>query len=256
MNTQNAEFLKKSLLNLGFGDKMNEELERNINARLPEFTLNTSHRFDNKNVDHTLHFKAGNEQEIYFFNKYDTRITDANGQAQGDAQTFYINKGHGVTAKEAFNLMEGRAVQKQLTNLEGQRYTAWLALDDQNLTDKGSKKMKHYHENYGYDIEKVITGKGIKEMESPKAKDDLLRSLKKGNAQQVTVSGETGDRKYYIAADPQYKTVSVFNEHREKVRREELLFTSARSAKETKRTEGTQEVSHETKRSNRNKLKV
>ncbi len=39
MNTQNAEFLKKSLLNLGFGDKLNAELDKEMAAKTPEFKL-------------------------------------------------------------------------------------------------------------------------------------------------------------------------------------------------------------------------
>src|SRR6185312_1229837 len=39
MNTQNLDFLKKSLLNLGFGDKVNPDLEKNIGKKVPEFTL-------------------------------------------------------------------------------------------------------------------------------------------------------------------------------------------------------------------------
>ncbi len=59
MNTQNAEFLKKSLLNLGFGDKLNAELDKEMAAKTPEFKLGLQHEFNQKKVDYTLHFKAG-----------------------------------------------------------------------------------------------------------------------------------------------------------------------------------------------------
>ena len=144
MNTQNAEFLKKSLLNLGFGDKLNAELDKEMAAKTPEFKLGLQHEFNQKTVDYTLHFKAGDNQDMYFFNKYDATINHKDDPAKNIDQTFFINKGSGITAKEAFNLMEGRAVHKQLYNLEGQKYQAWLTLDDKNLTDNGNKKIKHY----------------------------------------------------------------------------------------------------------------
>jgi hypothetical protein len=187
MNTQNEEFLKKSLLNLGFGDKLNAELDKEIAAKTPEFKLSMQHEFNQKIVDYTLHFKAGDNQDMYFFNKYDASVNHRDDPAKDVNQTFFINKGSGVTAKEAFNLMEGRAVHKQLYNLEGHKYQAWLQLDNKNLTDNGNMKIKHYHENYGYDIGKVIAGKGIKELEDPKSEEELMLSLKKGNAQQITV---------------------------------------------------------------------
>jgi hypothetical protein len=40
-------------------------------------------------------------------------------------QTFYTEKGHGITMKEAYNLLDGRAVNKDFQKAEGQKYNAW-----------------------------------------------------------------------------------------------------------------------------------
>lgn len=256
MNTQNAEFLKKSLLNLGFGDKLNAELDKAISAKTPEFKLGLQHEFNQKTIDYTLHFKAGDNQEMYFFNKYDATIKHKDDPAKNIDQTFFINKGSGITAKEAFNLMEGRAVNKQLYNLEGQKYQAWLTLDDKNLTENGNKKIKHYHENYGFDLEKVITGKGIKELDNPKAKEELMYSLKKGNVQQVTVGGEDGDKKYFIAANPQFKTVDLFDHQMKKIKREELLQTDQKPVRNLKQREQQKEDAPAKKQSRKAKVHV
>ncbi|MDT3401103.1 MULTISPECIES: hypothetical protein [Mucilaginibacter] len=255
MKTQNSEFLKKSLLNLGFGEKVNAELDKEMEAKTPEFRLGLSHEFNQKTVDYTLHFKAGDNQDMYFFNKFDAHIRHEDA-AKEVSQTFFINKGNGVTAKEAFNLMEGRSVHKQLTNLENQKYQAWLTLDDQNLTESGNKKIKHYHENYGYDIEKVIAGKGIKELEDPKAKEDLYRSLKKGNAQQITVATGEGEKKYFIAANPQFKTVDLYDHQMKKIKREELLGTSAKATKSLKSHAQSSEELPKKKQSRKSKMSV
>lgn len=256
MNTQNAEFLKKSLLNLGFGDKLNGELDKQIASKTPEFKLGLQHEFNQKMVDYTLHFKAGDNQDMYFFNKYDATVNHKDDPAKNIDQTFFINKGSGITAKEAFNLMEGRAVHKQLYNLEGQKYQAWLMLDDKNLTDNGNKKIKHYHENYGYDIDKVIAGKGIKELEDPKAKEELMYSLKKGNAQQVTVGGQDGDKKYFIAANPQFKTVDLYDHQMKKIKREELLHTDQKPVRNLKQREQQKEDAPTKKQSRKAKVHV
>jgi hypothetical protein len=256
MNTQNAEFLKKSLLNLGFGEQLNAELDKKMAAKTPEFTLGLQHDFNQKTVDYTLHFKAGDNQDMYFFNKYDATINHKDDPAKNIDQTFYINKGSGITAKEAFNLMEGRAVHKQLYNLEGQKYQAWLTLDDKNLTDNGSKKIKHYHENYGFNIDKVIAGKGIKELNDPKAAKELLYSLKKGNAQQITVGGGDGDKKYFITANPQFKTVDLYDSQMKKIKREELLQTEQKPAKNLKQREQQKEDAPAKKQSRKTKMHV
>ncbi len=221
MNTQNLEFLKKTLLNLGFGDKMNGDLEKQINARSPEFSLKTQLAFDSQPVAYTLHFKAGDNKDMYFFNKFDANLKKGENEAQ--QQSFYINKGNGITAKEAFNLMEGRSVHKQLYNQEGEKYNAWLKLDHDHLTEGGNKKIKSFNENYGFRPEQVLAGKGIKEMDGGQTQDNLLRSLKKGNAQQITLDRDGKESKYFISANPQFKTVDLYDHQMKKIKREELL---------------------------------
>jgi hypothetical protein len=221
MNTQNLDFLKKSLLNLGFGEQVNNELEKNMNKKVPEFNLTAQHEFNQQKVNYTLHFKAGDNQEMYFFNKFDATLDK--GKEKEQNQTFYITKGNGVTAKEAFNLMEGRAVHKQLFNKDGEKYQAWLQLDDKNLTQNGNKEIKKFNENYGFDLENVLLGKGIKELNTQEGTDNLFRSLKKGNAQQITVERNGEEKKYFIAASPQYKTVDLYDHQLKKIKREELL---------------------------------
>lgn len=256
MNTENAEFLKKSLLNLGFGESLNADLEKQIAAKSPEFNLQTRHEFNQKAIDYTLHFKAGDNHEMYFFNKYDANIPHQNDPAKDLKQSFFINKGSGITAKEAFNLMEGRAVHKQLYNLEGQKYQAWVALDKDNLTEKGNMKLKHYHENYGFDIKKVISGVGIKEMDNPQSQENLLRSLKKGNAQQVTVTEDGKDTKYFIAANPQFKTIDLYDDTMKKIKREALLEPESKTNKKLQQSEQAKEDLPEKKQTRKSKMHV
>ena len=253
MNTQNSEFLEKSLLNLGFGEQLNEELRNQISKKSPEFTLAAQNEYNGRKVDYNLHFKSGDHNEMYFFNKYEASIKDQQGNA--NKQSFYINKGNGVTAKEAFNLMEGRAVHKQLFNQAGEKYTAWLKLDDHNLTEGGNKKFQTYNEKYGYHPEEILTGKGIKEMKTDEGRENLLRSLKKGNAQQITVERDGKEQKYYITANPQFKTVDLYDLQMKKVKREELLVPAIKASNVQDRKQH-QETVQEKKPARNNKIKL
>lgn len=254
MNTQNLDFLKKSLLNLGFGEQVNAALEKNINKKVPEFTLAAKHEFNQQKVDYTLHFKGGENQENYFFNKFDTTLHK--GKEKEENQTFYINKGNGVTAKEAFNLMEGRAVYKQLYNKEGEGYHAWLQLDDKNLTQNGNKEIKRFNENYGFDLESVLKDKGIKELTTPEGTENLFRSLKKGNTQQITVERNGEDKKYFIAASPQFKTVDLYDHQMKKIKREELLKPEQKTSNKQKQGEQQKEDAPAKKQANKRKVTV
>jgi hypothetical protein len=198
-------------------------MEKQIKAKVQEFSLTTEQEYNGKKMDYTLHFKAGDQKEMYFFNRFEASLKNADDPTKDRAQTLFINKGHGVTAKEAFNLVEGRAVEKKLYNAEGQTYTAWLKLDFKNKDDYNNHKLQKFSEGYGYDLEKTLAKYPIKELNDNQQKQELMRSLRKGNAQQVTVEQDGKSHKYYIVASPQYKTLNVYDSNMQTVKREQIL---------------------------------
>ncbi|MCR8561959.1 hypothetical protein KXD93_30170 [Mucilaginibacter sp. BJC16-A38] len=66
------------------------------------------------------------------------------------------------------------ATEINLGNKSGGKYHSWLVLDNEKLNDKGNKEIKKFTENYGYDLEQTLKGKGIKEMDDPKTMEDLF----------------------------------------------------------------------------------
>jgi hypothetical protein len=206
MNTENLSYLQKQLLNLGFGEQMNEALEKQIKAKTPEFTLSATNEYNKQNVDYTLHFKAGDQNEMYFFNKYDASLRDKDMQ-----QTFYINKGSGITAKEAYNLMDGRAVHKDLENQQGEKYKAWVVLDKDNKTENGNHKLNTFSEGWNYKPERAIDKMAIVGIDEPGAKDKLMKSLEKGNRQQVEALRDGKPVKLFLEANPAEHRVNITN---------------------------------------------
>lgn len=206
MNTENLNYLQKQLLNLGFGEKLNEELEKNIKSGKKEFTLTTDQEYNKQNVDYTLHYKAGDNNEMYFFNKYDAALRDKEMQ-----QTFYINKGSGITAKESYNLMEGRAVHKQLENLEGEKYNAWIVIDKENKTENGNFKLRPFTDGWNYKPERAINKLDIVGIGEDGAREKLMKSLEKGNRHQVTAIKDGREVKLYLEANPAEHRVNLTN---------------------------------------------
>ena len=236
MNTENLDYLKNNLLNLGFGDKVNTEMEKLIAAKVPEFSLTTEQEYNSKKMDYTLHFKAGEQNEMYFFNRYEASLKNEADPAKDRVQTLYINRGHGVTAKEAFNLLEGRSVEKKLYNKENEPYTAWLKLDFTEKDEYGNHLLNKFSEGYGYDLEKTLAKYPIKELNDSQQKEDLLRALRKGNARQVTIEKDGQTQKYYFTAEPQYKTLNAYDSQMKSVKREQLLTQD--NSQEEKRSRG------------------
>lgn len=244
MNQKNLEFLKEGLKYLGFGDKMNADLENKIKEQPKEFNLTLTGEFKipelvNDRVDYKLDFKKSDQTDMYFLNRYQATLKN-DDPAQEKTQTFYITKNSGITAKEAYNLLSGRAVNKDLNNKEGQPYNAWLQLDFQEKDKNDSHKVKQYHQGYGYDLDMVMSKYPIKEQLNPEEKTKLMKSLEKGNLTQVTFAREGGEDKMFVSANPQYKTLDLYNSKMEKQfqgieKKEKVGEDKSREKKETQK---------------------
>lgn len=210
MNEKNFEYLRDQLKFTGFGEGLEAELKQKLQEQPPTFFLNHNTQYGNDTVSTTLQFSRSKQTDMYFFNSYQVNLQKEK-VSESMTQTFYINKGNNITLKEAYNLMSGRAVNKDLTSKEGQLYNTWLQMDFKESDDKGNFKLKQYHQNYGYDLESAIAKLPIKELAQDEHKGMLIDSLKKGNLQSVTFQKEGQELKQYIEANPQFKTINVYN---------------------------------------------
>ncbi|MDX2001768.1 MAG: hypothetical protein SFW35_05025 [Chitinophagales bacterium] len=210
MNQKNFEYLRDQVKYTGFGDALENDLKQKIEVGQPEFKLQHQTKYGDDSVTATLNFSQSKQSDMYFFNSYQVSLQKDNNTEKMD-QTFYINKGNNITLKEAYNLMEGRSVNKDLTNKEGQVYNAWVQMDFKQSDNNGNFKLQHYHQNYGYDLEAVLSKHPIKELSNAEFKEDLMDSLKKGNLQSVTFQNNGAEQKQYIEANPQFKTINIYD---------------------------------------------
>lgn len=225
MIEKNFEYLKDNIKYHGFGETLNPELENQLKKGAAEFSLNYKTEVNKRDLEATLHFKKSNTTDMYFFNKYDAKIT-AERNNEKVAQTFYLNKGQGVTVKEAYNLLNGRAVHKELIDKQDQKYKTWIQLDFGNKDKDGNYERKTYHQNYGYDLKETLSYYPIKEMMKEDEKEKLIRSLEKGNVQMVTLETPGKDIKVFVEADPKYKDLNVYTSKMvslDKDQKEELM---------------------------------
>ena len=222
MNQENLDYLKNNLKYAGFGEQLYGELEKKIQKGVPEFTLKMDSEFNKQRLESTLHFRKSDTTDMYFFNKHDAYLHHATDPTKDVQQTFYMNMGKGITAKEAFNLLEGRAVNTDLVNKEGQKYNAWVQLDFSEKETGGNFKMKQFHQNYGYDLAATLEKYPIKELMDSDQRSRLIASLEKGNVQMVTMDLGGKEEKMFIAANPQFKTMNVFDVQMRPLQKESL----------------------------------
>lgn len=213
--------LKDQVKYTGFGEGLESQIEENFKNGLPEFALTHQAFYGKDEATATLHFKKSSE-ENYFFNRYDLSVKPEDAQLPVK-QSFYMGYDNNFTLKEAYNLLSGRCVHKELAKLvddgkgrlqaKGEKYSAWVKLDFTDKDKNGNYKEKLYHQNWGYDLEKVLANHPIKELADPKEKEKLIASLEKGNLHAATFVIAGSEVRRYIEAAPQFKSINQYDEH-------------------------------------------
>jgi hypothetical protein len=113
---------------------------------------------------------------------------------------------------------------------------AGVQLDFKDADGNGNFRQKHYHENYGYDLETVLSKHSIKELDNPSHKEDLLNSLKKGNRQSATFIKDGQEVKQYIEASPQFKTLTIYDADHKRLDTRQAKSRNSPKKKATRRS--------------------
>ncbi|KAF2342873.1 hypothetical protein [Flavobacterium tistrianum] len=234
MNQKNLEFLADQIKYTGFGEALQPILKEQLEKGEKEFTVLHEANFEKSAFKCELSFKKSDQSDMYFFNSYKAMLSKE-GAPHTLEQIFYMGKDNNFTMKEAFNLLEGRSVNKDLMTKEGEKYNSWISLDFKDAEPNGNFKMNHYHHNYGYNLEAALEKHSIKELQTPESRESLLGSLKKGNIQSVTfvVNGE--EKRRFVEANPQFKTIRVYDES--------MLRINDRQSREQKQKDSKEDIS-------------
>ena len=248
MNEQNFEYLKDNIKYMGFGEKLNTELENQLRTGDAEFQLSAATQVNKKQFEAKLQFRKSDNSDMYFFNSYNASLQRKNGELV--SQTFYLNKGKGITAKEAYNLLEGRAVCKELSTKDGQTYKAWVQLNFDKKDKHNNHEVKQFHENYGFDLKAAVSKFAVLEMNDDEKANALMHSLQKGNIQSVSIEKDGNISKVFIEANPQYKTVTLYDGQMKRMQKEELsqYHSVQQSQQKEIKQDQKQEIKHDAKR--------
>ena len=210
MNKENYDYLKDQIFYAGFGNKLHEALQSKISRGKKEFQLHFQGVVSGQTVSAELQFSQSRKTEHYFFNSYTLELP-SNSKEEPSKRKFYVNGRERFTLKEAYNLMSGRSVHKQFTNMNGEPYRAWCQLDTKEMDIQGQYRMSKFYESYGYDLEKQLERFPIREISDPDSRKLVLESLKRGNRQLVTFDLSSGPEKLYVEALPRFKAVCIYN---------------------------------------------
>lgn len=241
MNQQNLEYLQKQIKFTGFGETHLEELKNKISSGQSEFVIVHAQDFGLDNSIATLNFRGSEASDLYFFNSYHLMIKNEQ-RAEAVHHSFYINpKGDNITLKEGYNLLSGRAIQKEYAPREGDKYKAWFQLDFKDTDAYGQFRIKQFHPNYGFDLESSLRKHPLMELNSEESTRRLIESLERGNRQLVTYGKEGNQIKVFIEASPQFKSINFYDESFKRVLVSSLQAKA--STAETQKTDTVQQSS-------------
>ncbi|WP_345329454.1 hypothetical protein [Mucilaginibacter defluvii] len=207
LQEQNKQILEGYVKQLGFGS-LAEKVREQISKGHLQFSVSTSSYINDKErIDHELLFST-NSSGLYQMDGYKSRLM--NETKPGEIREHFFNRESGttITANEAVNLLSGRAIEKA---------GVWQKFDLNDKDQHGNFRMKKFDSQYGYDIEKVLKNLPLKEGQVHNNFKSLLRNLKQGNREHVTFIHQGNETKYFIQADPQFKSLQIFDEGDKKV---------------------------------------
>jgi hypothetical protein len=90
--------------------------------------------------------------------------------------------------------------------------------------------MKEFHSFYGYNLEKVLQKLPLKELLNQSEADKLHDGLKNGSRLAVSFIKNGNEQRYYIEANPQFKSVNIYDEHARKITLNTVLGTKTLEA--------------------------
>jgi len=219
---KNLEYLKDQIKYLGFGEDagLHKKLEEKLKSPDKSFSLSVEANnttFKSNKVVFDLNFSKSAESNMAFLNTFKATLKNE-AQNKNIDHTFAI-KNNGFTAKQAVNLLEGRAVKTEITNKNtDQKEDAFVKLKlNEEKNEKGNFKLQVFNKNYGVDVAKIAEKSNLV-FQDDKHKDITLKSLEKGNVVAVKFKDEANkvvDGKAVL--NPQYKTLNLYDNQMKRI---------------------------------------
>lgn len=204
---QNRKLLHDLVQRIGFRN-LSTMIDHQIRLGHEQFTMPNSYYISEKErLDHQLTF-AKNQSGQYQFEGYKTTLKSESKPGENRSHYFKIQEGHFIDTTQAYNLLAGRAVQKD---------GSWIQFDLNDKDSNGNYRIKEFHSGYGYDLEKALDQLPLKELSNKTGTDRLQDALRQGSREPVTLIKNENEHQFYIEASPQFKSLNIYDEHLRKI---------------------------------------
>jgi hypothetical protein len=204
---KNNQALYDQVQRVGFKDLSNQ-IDQEIKQGHEQFTIPISYYINEKErLHHELSF-AKDHSGQYQFEGYKTTLQKESNPEENRSQYFKVQQKSSINISEAYNLLAGRAIQK-----EG----SWTQLDLNDKDVNGNHRIKEFHSGYGYNLERAVQELPLKELSNKTNACKLQNALRQGNRELVTLLKNGKEHQFYIEANPQFKSVNIYDGHSKKI---------------------------------------
>lgn len=203
---KNNRSLEVKLKRAGFDDVLSKA-ERYMRMGQAKFTVPVSYYLNEKErIDHARQFKK-DAQGYYQFEGFRTSLHDKSKSNENRQHYFSADDISIFNVKQSYDLLSGRAVLTDGT---------WKQFDLNDKDTDGNYRIKEFPENYGYDIEKTLSQLPLKISDQLEFTSVII-SLKDGRREEAVLLKDGVEQKVFIEANPQYKSVNIYNENLKKI---------------------------------------
>jgi hypothetical protein len=218
--TPNFHDLKKQMVDLGFGEVFAESLWLEMQKGVPKITFPYRTLIDEHVVGCELQFsKMANGN--YFFNQYRidvSGITDDLGNFAHRSQTipveYYDTANKSCSVQEAYNLLNGRWVFKDVAYPDGLYYKDWMRYDPSTVTLSGNSRIELLGKNRSFDLDGAIKELPIVKFGQHNCFEEFKRSLEQGNKEEATILTSAGEKiGFKIIVSPDANTLDVYQKN-------------------------------------------
>ncbi|WP_461791341.1 hypothetical protein [Pedobacter sp.] len=193
--------VSEQLNRIGLGEHY-RRVEREMKNGEVQFTVPVSrHVKENEWINHNLSYERNSFGEYNLVSNR-VQIVDETEPKKARQQIFKPGDGTFVDEQESYNLLNGRAIQR-----DGK----WLKLDLNDRDTEGNYRVKEITSSF--DVDRCLKDLGAKEWNSTVQREKLAADIRKGNRSQVTI----GRKQYFVEANPQFKKIDIYDPNLQKI---------------------------------------
>lgn len=206
--------LRDLLRSLGFGidTGIADELKQHILNGQSSFYLDIYTLFGESAILKVrLKFSKTPETDDYFLHHYLVTHHLVNDPTNDRTQSFDMTIGMPIHLKEAFNLLQGRAVFKEIAPPKDEKYFAWIQLNFQEKEPNGNYKVSKFRSYRGFDLGPILSRYPILELKDEGRKKEIIQGLKGGDRKKVTFEKPAGKaQEKFIEFNPMHKSINIY----------------------------------------------